>query len=310
MSTADPKPLLAREHTVIAVDYRGAGDSSAPATGYDRKTMAEDLHGLVAALRLGPVVLVGHDWGAGVSYAYAALHRAEVVALVAIEGRPDGPWNATSEPYWFFGFQAIPGFAERVIAGHEAEYLEWFYRTPAFHVVPLEDREVALYECAFARPGRMRAGFEVYRTIDQDRRDNAELARTKLTVPVLAVGASQVITYTEVVNADKTNTASSVWADTAYRSAKNETFMEKNGFVSQVHRKKPKGKPMPDAMRRANAEKSKVRSRVEHVFAEQKDRMGLFIRTIGIARAKVKIGMANLVYNFKRLVFLQRVAAA
>jgi IS5 family transposase len=109
---------------------------------------------------------------------------------------------------------------------------------------------------------------------------------------------------------DKTNTASSVWADTAYRSAANETFMEKNGFVSRVHRKKPKGKPMPDAVRRANAEKSKVRSRVEHVFAEQKDRMGLFIRTVGIARAKVKIGMANLVYNLKRLVFLQRLAAA
>jgi IS5 family transposase len=107
---------------------------------------------------------------------------------------------------------------------------------------------------------------------------------------------------------DKSNTASNVWADTAYRSATNETFMEKNGFVSRVHRKKPKGKPMPDAVRRANAEKSKVRARVEHVFAEQKDRMGLFIRTIGAARAKVKIGMANLVYNFKRLVFLRRMA--
>ena len=109
---------------------------------------------------------------------------------------------------------------------------------------------------------------------------------------------------------DKTNTASAVWADTAYRSAANEAFIEKNGFVSRIHRKKPKGKPMPEAMRRANAEKSKVRSRVEHVFAEQKDRMGLFIRTIGIARAKVKIGLANLVYNIKRLVFLQRTAAA
>ena len=109
---------------------------------------------------------------------------------------------------------------------------------------------------------------------------------------------------------DKSNTASSVWADTAYRSAANEGFMEKNGFVSRVHRKKPKGKPMPDAMCRANAEKSKVRSRVEHVFAEQKDRMGLFIRTVGIARAKAKIGMANLVYNFKRLAFLERMAAA
>jgi len=109
---------------------------------------------------------------------------------------------------------------------------------------------------------------------------------------------------------DKTNTAASVWADTAYRSKANEAFMKKNGFRSHVHRKKPKGKPMSVFTRRANAIKSKVRSRVEHVFAEEKDRMGLFIRTIGIARARVKIGMANLVYNFKRLLFLQRTAAA
>ncbi|MCX7899202.1 MAG: transposase [Methylocystis sp.] len=67
---------------------------------------------------------------------------------------------------------------------------------------------------------------------------------------------------------------------------------------------------MPDAVRRANAEKSKIRSHVEHVFAEQKDRMGLSIRTVGVARARVKIGMANLVYNFKRLIFPQRTAAA
>ncbi len=109
---------------------------------------------------------------------------------------------------------------------------------------------------------------------------------------------------------DKTNTASAVSADTAYRSAANEEFMEKNGFVSHVHRKKPKGHAMPEAIRRANNVKAKIRSRVEHVFAEQKDRMDLFIRTIGIARAMVKIGLANLVYNIKRLLFLRRIAQA
>jgi IS5 family transposase len=109
---------------------------------------------------------------------------------------------------------------------------------------------------------------------------------------------------------DKTNTASAVWADTAYRSKANEAFLEKNGFVSRVHRKKPAGRPMPETTRRANALKSKVRSGVEHVFAVQKDKMDLFVRTIGIARAKTKIGMANLVYNFRRLVFLDRLAAA
>jgi transposase, IS5 family len=107
---------------------------------------------------------------------------------------------------------------------------------------------------------------------------------------------------------DKTNTARGVWADTAYRSATNEAFMAKNGFVSRVHRKKPKGRAMPAAIRRANNAKSKIRSRVEHVFAELKDRMDLFIRTIGIARATTKIGLANLVFNIKRLLFLRRVA--
>jgi len=109
---------------------------------------------------------------------------------------------------------------------------------------------------------------------------------------------------------DKTNTAGAVWADTAYRSKANEEFMAKNGFISRIHRKKPKGRPMPDITRRANALKSKVRSHVEHVFAVQKDRMDLFIRTIGIARATTKIALANLVYNMKRLLFLRRYAAA
>jgi IS5 family transposase len=103
---------------------------------------------------------------------------------------------------------------------------------------------------------------------------------------------------------DKTNTASDVWADTAYRSAKNEKHLADNGFRSQIHRKKPKGKPMPEAIAKANGKKSKVRAFVEHVFAREKGPMGLVIRTIGMARAKVKIGLANLTYNMKRAVWL------
>src|SRR4051812_13620175 len=107
---------------------------------------------------------------------------------------------------------------------------------------------------------------------------------------------------------DKTNTAGSVWADTAYRSQANETFMAEHGFVSRVHRKKPPHRPMPMRTARANGRKSKVRASIEHVFAEQKSRIGLFIRTVGLARARVKIGLANLVYNVKRLVFWERPA--
>ena len=97
---------------------------------------------------------------------------------------------------------------------------------------------------------------------------------------------------------DKENTASEVWADTAYRSAKNEEMLAKRGFVSRIHRKKPKGRPLPERIRIANARKSKVRSAVEHVFAHQ-GQMGLIIRTIGLARARVKIGLANLAYRLR-----------
>jgi IS5 family transposase len=92
---------------------------------------------------------------------------------------------------------------------------------------------------------------------------------------------------------DRSNTANDVWADTAYRSAKNEKMLAVRGFVSRIHRKKPQGKPMPERTRIANAQKSKVRSQVEHVFAHQKGLMGLVVRTIGLARARVKIGLAN-----------------
>ena len=109
---------------------------------------------------------------------------------------------------------------------------------------------------------------------------------------------------------DRTNTASDVWADTAYRSAKNEAMLSRRGFVSRIHRKKPPGRPMPDRTRFANAQKSKVRSAVEHVFAHQKGLMGLVVRTIGIARAQVKIGLANLAYNMRRFVGLRTKYAA
>lgn len=106
----------------------------------------------------------------------------------------------------------------------------------------------------------------------------------------------------EVLDSD--NTASDVWADTAYRSAKNEAMLAGRGLVSRIHRKKPQGRPMPEQTRRANAVKSAVRSKVEHVFAHQKGLMGLVVRTIGLARARVKIGLANLAYNMRRLVWL------
>lgn len=96
-----------------------------------------------------------------------------------------------------------------------------------------------------------------------------------------------------------------MWADTAYRSKKNEALLERGMFKSNIHHRKPNRRTMPERIARANAKRSAVRSAVEHVFAGQKHRMGLFIRTIGIARARIKIGVANLAHNFQRLARLE-----
>ena len=107
----------------------------------------------------------------------------------------------------------------------------------------------------------------------------------------------------------RTNTSRSVWADSAYRSAENEAWLTEHGMTSRIHRKKPRGRPMPKRTRRANAVKSALRSKVEHVFAQQKARMRLTIRTIGLARARAAITLANMAYNMTRWRWLNTRAA-
>ena len=102
------------------------------------------------------------------------------------------------------------------------------------------------------------------------------------------------------------NTGSEVWADSAYRSQTNEAWLARRMMTSRIHRRKPAGKAMPRNVARANAGKSAIRAAVEHVFAHQKTRFGLFIRTIGLARAEAKLTLANIAYNFDRLVFHER----
>ena len=104
---------------------------------------------------------------------------------------------------------------------------------------------------------------------------------------------------------DRDNTASAVWADTAYRSAANLALLERRGLRPQFQRKKPRSKPMAAHLIRGNVTRARVRPRVEHVFAAQKCRLSLVVRTVGMMRARVKIGLANLAYNFSRLAWLQ-----
>ncbi len=104
---------------------------------------------------------------------------------------------------------------------------------------------------------------------------------------------------------DPDNTASPVWADTAYRSAANIALLARRGLAPQFQRAKPRGRPMPAHLARGNATRARVRVAVEHVFAAQKCRLGLLIRTVGLARATTKLGRANLVTNMRRLAWFE-----
>ena len=111
---------------------------------------------------------------------------------------------------------------------------------------------------------------------------------------------------------DTSNTASDVWADSAYRSDEIEEKLAERGLKSRIHRSAYRNRKLSEAQKAANTTRSKVRARVEHVFGDQKNGMGAeLVRTIGIdSRARCKIGMTNLVYNMRRFVCLERMATA
>jgi len=110
---------------------------------------------------------------------------------------------------------------------------------------------------------------------------------------------------------DKANTSNEVWADSAYRSIESEARLKAKGYKSRIHRRGARNHPLSARHQAANATRSRVRARVEHIFGDQHNAMGgKLVRTIGMARARAKIGLMNLVYNMRRLVVLARVAAA
>ncbi|HEY7084165.1 MAG TPA: IS5 family transposase, partial [Hyphomicrobiaceae bacterium] len=109
---------------------------------------------------------------------------------------------------------------------------------------------------------------------------------------------------------DKANTSNEVWADSAYRSAEMEAKLKEQGYKSRIHCRGARNHPLPESQQAANTTRSRVRARVEHVFADQENGMGgIFVRTIGMARAAARIGMMNMVYNMRRFVWLERAAA-
>jgi transposase, IS5 family len=109
----------------------------------------------------------------------------------------------------------------------------------------------------------------------------------------------------------KANTSVEVYADSAYRSAATEAKLRARGFRSRIHVRAGRGRPLSQVQEAANRKKSKIRARIEHVFGAQETAPGgRIVRTIGMLRAQAKIGLANLAYNIRRLVTLERMAAA
>jgi len=183
---------------VVAPDYRGAGHSWRPQGGYDKRSMAEDVHVLLRKhLRIEePVSVVGHDIGLMVAYAYAQAHRADTAQLVVVDAPLPGTAvfdRLRADPrVWHFAFHAVRDLPEMLVSGRERQYLQAFFDARIFNVGAVGEDDLAVYASAYGAPGAMRAGFELYRAFDTDVADNREALKRdgKLTIPVLAVGGT------------------------------------------------------------------------------------------------------------------------
>ena len=181
---------LAKTHKVIAPDLRGFGQSSAPTNGYTKAGMAQDINALLQSLGLKRIRIVGHDIGLMVAYAYAAQYPGEVDRIVLMDAFLPGvgDWKNVwlMRDLWHFHFYGEVPLA--LVKGRERTYFEHFWNDFAAdrtHSIPERDRR--LYAKAYAQPGHMRAGFEVFRGFEQDAQDFARFAQTPLPMPMLVL---------------------------------------------------------------------------------------------------------------------------
>jgi pimeloyl-ACP methyl ester carboxylesterase len=187
-------PRLAEKFTVIAPDLPGIGDSDIPKDGLDMKNAAVRIHGLLKSLGVEKAEVVGHDIGLMVAYAYAAQFPSETTKLAVMDAFLPGVagWEAVyNDPgIWHFRFNGPT--PEMLVKGRERIYFDYFWNDFAAdktHSIPEADR--VAYVAAYSRPGRMRAGWAYFVSFQQAAKDFAELSKTKLTMPVLAIGGAK-----------------------------------------------------------------------------------------------------------------------
>ena len=181
-----------KDYTIIAPDMRGLGESSRPAAGYDKKTIAGDVHELVKSLGFQKIDLAGHDIGLMVAYAYAAQYPNEVEKLALLEAPIPGIGDIWQKVYttpalWHFHFVFSP-VALELVRGRERLFLEHFWQTLSPHPETFSEADRRIYAKAYAQAGAMRAAFEMFKTFDtQDAEDNRRFAVAKLPMPVLTI---------------------------------------------------------------------------------------------------------------------------
>ena len=187
-------PSLAERFTVIAPDLPGIGDSAIPTDGLDMKAAAVRVHALMSSLGFQKAEVVGHDIGLMVAYAYAAMYPAETTKLVVMDAFLPGVagWEAVynNPGIWHFRFNGPT--PEALVRGRERIYFDYFWNDFAAdktRSIPEADRKA--YAAAYARPGRMKAGWAYFVSFNQAAKDFEQLARTPLAMPVLAIGGEK-----------------------------------------------------------------------------------------------------------------------
>jgi pimeloyl-ACP methyl ester carboxylesterase len=186
---------LAADHTVIVPDLRGLGLSSKPAGGFDKKTQAGDVAGVLDALHVEKVDLVTHDIGNMVGFAFAALHGERVKRFVLIDAPVPGvgPWEEVLKNPLLWHFRFGGPDMERLVAGRERIYLDRFWNEFSAHPARFTEQSREHYAELYALPGAMHSGFAQFAAFDQDALDNKEIlaSKGKLTMPILAVGGEK-----------------------------------------------------------------------------------------------------------------------
>ena len=186
---------LARNYTVVVPDLRGLGLSSKPSSGFDKKTQAGDVAGVLDALKIERADLITHDIGNMVGFAFAAQHQQRVNRFVLIDAPVPGvgPWEEILKNPLLWHFRFGGPDMERLVAGRERIYLDRFWNE--FSATPSRFTEAARdhYAKLYALPGAMRSGFAQFAAFDQDAIDNRAYlaAGGRLTMPVLAIGGEK-----------------------------------------------------------------------------------------------------------------------